>query len=67
MSLGGRPALTVAGTVVQVVSSFVVSNHSGKFLGSFFPDPDPAPVSRLLKSCRVPIQSWKWVRSQVPR
>jgi hypothetical protein len=35
MSLGGLPALTVAGTVEHVRSSFVVSNHSGKFLASF--------------------------------
>jgi len=29
MSLGGRPAFTVGGIVVQVLSSEVVSNHSG--------------------------------------
>lgn len=34
MSLGGLPAFTVAGTIEQVLSSLVVSNHSGKLEGS---------------------------------
>lgn len=34
MSLGGLPAFTVAGTMEQVLSSLVVSNHSGKLEGS---------------------------------